>query len=54
MSFGGGGGSSGITTNAAGEGGNLTTATLHPSTTMTLEENIFLKAVEIKQRNKKS
>ena len=49
MSFGGGGGSSGITahnhTNAAGEGGNLTTATLHPNATTTLEENIFLKAV---------
>jgi|TARA_R110000824_G_scaffold197980_1_gene381896 hypothetical protein len=49
MSFGGGGGSSGITahnhTNAAGEGGNLTTATLHPTASMTLQDNIFLKAV---------
>ena len=49
MSFGGCGGSSGITahnhTNAAGEGGNLTTATLHPSSTMTLNDNITIKAL---------
>jgi len=50
MGFGGGGGgSAGVTahthTNAVGEGGNLTTATLHPNATTTLEDNIFLKAV---------
>ena len=51
MSFGGGGGSGGITahnhTNAAGEGGNLTAATLHPNATTTLQDNIFIRAVTL-------
>ena len=45
MSFGGGGGSTGVTahkhTNAAGEGGNLDHTTLFPNTTDTLEDTIL-------------
>ncbi len=49
MSFGGGGGSSGVSahihTNAAGEGGNLTLATLMPDGSNTLSNTINLRSI---------
>jgi hypothetical protein len=49
MSFGGGGGSSGVSahihTNAAGEGGNLTLATLMPDATYTLSNTMNLRSL---------
>jgi len=49
LSFGGGGGSTGVTahkhTNALGDGSNLDDTTLQPDGTTTLSNSIFLKAV---------